>query len=249
MVLDDGGGRHRRRGPPPRGGHRRPGRDRHALRHAGRDGRQGDACTSTSSRTSPPATATSATFMPKPLFGDNGSGMHTHQSLWKDGTQPVLRRGRLRRCCRDMARYYIGGLLKHAPALLAFAAPTTNSYRRLVPGYEAPINLVYSQRNRSACIRIPMYSTTARRRSASSSARPDPTCNPYLAFSAHADGRPGRHHEQDRAAGAGGQGHLRAAARGGSTRSSSCPARWTRCSTRWRRTTSSCSRATSSPAT
>jgi glutamine synthetase len=122
------------------------------------------------------------TFMPKPLFGDNGSGMHTHQSLWKDGTNIFYDKAGYA-LLSETARHYIGGLLKHAHAVLAFAAPTTNSYRRLVPGYEAPINLVYSQRNRSACIRIPTYFTTpeARRLEFRS---PDPTCNPYLSFSA-----------------------------------------------------------------
>jgi glutamine synthetase len=122
------------------------------------------------------------TFMPKPLYGDNGSGMHTHQSLWQDGTNLFFDANGYA-LLSDTARWYIGGLLKHAHAVLAFAAPTTNSYRRLVPGYEAPINLVYSQRNRSACVRIPTYFTTpaARRLEFRS---PDPTCNPYLSFSA-----------------------------------------------------------------
>ncbi|MDO8674039.1 MAG: type I glutamate--ammonia ligase, partial [Dehalococcoidia bacterium] len=123
-----------------------------------------------------------ATFMPKPLFGDNGSGMHVHQSLWKDGVNLFYDPngyGML----SDMARWYIGGLLAHAPALLAFAAPTTNSYRRLVPGYEAPINLVYSQRNRSACIRIPTYSSSPKARRIEFRP-PDPSCNPYLTLPA-----------------------------------------------------------------
>ena len=122
------------------------------------------------------------TTMPKPLFMDNGSGMHTHQSLWKGGKNLFYdKKGYA--LISQMAKYYIGGLLKHAYALCAFIAPTTNSYRRLVPGYEAPINLVYSQRNRSACIRIPMYSKSegAKRLEFRS---PDPSCNPYLAFPA-----------------------------------------------------------------
>src|SRR5205814_3916684 len=98
-----------------------------------------------------------ATFMPKPMFGDNGSGMHVQMSLWKDGTN-LFFDPKGYALLSDAARWYIGGLIKHAPALLAFAAPTTNSYRRLVPGYEAPINLIYSQRNRSAICRIPVYS-------------------------------------------------------------------------------------------
>ena len=123
-----------------------------------------------------------ATFMPKPLFGDNGSGMHTHQSLW-NGDTPLFYDKNGYALLSDMCRRYIGGLLKHAPAILAFAAPTTNSYRRLVPGYEAPINLVYSQRNRSACVRIPTYSQSPKARRLEFRA-PDPSCNPYLAFSA-----------------------------------------------------------------
>ncbi|HEY2702147.1 MAG TPA: type I glutamate--ammonia ligase [Candidatus Dormibacteraeota bacterium] len=123
-----------------------------------------------------------ATFMPKPLFGDNGSGMHTHQSLWKDGV-PLFYDKDGYALLSDMARWYIGGLLKHAPAILAFSNPTTNSYRRLVPGYEAPINLVYSARNRSACVRIPTYSASPKARRLEFRT-PDPTCNPYLAFPA-----------------------------------------------------------------
>jgi glutamine synthetase len=124
----------------------------------------------------------SATFMPKPLFEDNGSGMHTHQSLWKNGETIMFDEAGYAGLS-EAARYYIGGLLKHAPALLAFAAPTTNSYRRLVPGYEAPINLVYSQRNRSAICRIPMYSGSPKAKRIEFRA-PDPSCNPYLCFAA-----------------------------------------------------------------
>ena len=122
------------------------------------------------------------TFMPKPLFADNGSGMHVHQSLWKDGT-PLFYDESGYALLSETARYYIGGLLKHAPALLGFAAPTTNSYRRLVPGFEAPVNLVYSQRNRSACVRIPTYSKSPAARRVEFRP-PDPTANPYLAMSA-----------------------------------------------------------------
>ncbi len=123
-----------------------------------------------------------ATFMPKPLFGDNGSGMHTHQSLWKDGT-PLFYDSQGYALMSQMGLYYIGGLLKHSPALLAFCAPTTNSYRRLVPGFEAPVNLAYSQRNRSACCRIPVY-TKAPEAKRVEFRSPDPSCNPYFAFAA-----------------------------------------------------------------
>ena len=123
-----------------------------------------------------------ATFMPKPLFGDNGSGMHTHQSLWKDGT-PLFYDSQGYALMSQIGLYYIGGLLKHSPALLAFCAPTTNSYRRLVPGFEAPVNLAYSQRNRSACCRIPVY-TKAPEAKRVEFRSPDPSCNPYFAFAA-----------------------------------------------------------------
>jgi glutamine synthetase len=120
--------------------------------------------------------------MPKPIYGDNGSGMHTHQSLWKDGAPLMADRSGYAGLSK-LARGYIGGLLMHAPALLAFCAPTTNSYRRLVPGFEAPVNLVYSQRNRSACIRIPMYSDSPRAKRIEFRC-PDAAANPYLAFAA-----------------------------------------------------------------
>ncbi len=123
-----------------------------------------------------------ATFMPKPLFADNGSGMHVHQSLWKNG-KPLFYDANGYALISQTAKYYIGGLLKHAPALLALTSPTTNSYRRLVPGYEAPVNLVYSQRNRSAACRIPMYSKSPVSKRIEFRC-PDPQCNPYLAFSA-----------------------------------------------------------------
>jgi len=121
------------------------------------------------------------TFMPKPIFTDNGSGMHTHFSLWKDD-QPLFA-GNGYAGLSEMALHAIGGLLKHAPSVLAFTNPTTNSYKRLVPGYEAPVNLAYSQRNRSAACRIPMYSPSPKAKRVEFRC-PDPSCNPYLAFSA-----------------------------------------------------------------
>ena len=122
------------------------------------------------------------TFMPKPLFMDNGSGMHCHQSLWKEGRNTFYQAGTYADLS-ESAVHYIGGILKHAPALLAFCACSTNSFRRLVPGYEAPINLVYSQRNRSACVRIPAYSRSEKAKRIEFRS-PDPTANGYLAFAA-----------------------------------------------------------------
>jgi glutamine synthetase len=121
------------------------------------------------------------TFMPKPLFQDNGSGMHTHQSLWKSG-KPLFA-GDGYAGLSQMALWYIGGLIAHGPALSALIAPTTNSYKRLVPGFEAPVNLAYSRRNRSAAVRIPMYSASPKAKRIEFRP-PDPSCNPYLAFSA-----------------------------------------------------------------
>src|SRR5450631_207430 len=128
------------------------------------------------------AAGKTVTFMPKPLFGDNGSGMHCHQSLWNGGTPlfyDELGYGGL----SDLARWYVGGLLHHAPSLLAFTNPTVNSYRRLVPGYEAPVNLVYSARNRSACVRIPVTGSNPQAKRIEFRV-PDPSSNPYLGFSA-----------------------------------------------------------------
>ncbi|MEE9403902.1 MAG: type I glutamate--ammonia ligase [Algisphaera sp.] len=122
-----------------------------------------------------------ATFMPKPLFGDNGSGMHLHFSLWKGG-KPLFG-GRKYAGLSQMGLYAIGGILKHAPSLMAFTNPTTNSYKRLIPGYEAPIDLTYSSRNRTSAIRIPVYSPGSNTKRLEFRA-PDPACNPYLAFSA-----------------------------------------------------------------
>jgi glutamine synthetase len=121
------------------------------------------------------------TFMPKPVFQDNGSGMHTHFSLWKGG-KPLFA-GDKYAGLSTMGLHAIGGILKHAPAILAFAAPTTNSYRRLVPGFEAPVNLAYSARNRSAAVRIPMYSANPKAKRLEFRC-PDPSCNGYLSFSA-----------------------------------------------------------------
>lgn len=128
------------------------------------------------------ANGKSVTFMPKPLFGDNGSGMHAHQSLWKDG-KPLFHDEAGYAGLSDLARYYIGGILHHAPSLLAFTNPTVNSYKRLVPGYEAPINLVYSQRNRSACVRIPITGNNPKAKRLEFRC-PDSSGNPYLAFAA-----------------------------------------------------------------
>jgi glutamine synthetase len=122
-----------------------------------------------------------ATFMPKPIFGDNGTGMHTHQSIWK-GETPLFA-GNGYAGMSDLGMHYIAGILHHAPSLAAFTNPGTNSYRRLVPGFEAPINLAYSSRNRSASVRIPMYSPSPKAKRIEVRF-PDPTCNPYLAFSA-----------------------------------------------------------------
>src|ERR687888_472501 len=128
------------------------------------------------------AAGKSPTFMPKPLFGENGSGMHVHQSLWKGGENLMYDFDGYGLLSRESLSY-IGGLLQHGPALMAFCAPTTNSYRRLVPGYEAPVNLVYSQRNRSAACRIPVYSRSPKAKRVEFRV-PDPSCNPYLAFAA-----------------------------------------------------------------
>jgi glutamine synthetase len=127
------------------------------------------------------AAGKTATFMPKPIFQDNGSGMHTHQSLWKGG-KPLFA-GDGYAGLSQLAMWYIGGLLKHAPAILGFAAPSTNSYKRLVPGFEAPVNLAYSKRNRSAAVRIPVYSESPKAKRLEFRP-PDPSCNPYLAYSA-----------------------------------------------------------------
>jgi glutamine synthetase len=127
------------------------------------------------------ANGKTVTFMPKPIFEDNGSGMHVHQSLWKDD-EPLFfgdGYGRL----SELARHYVGGIIAHTPALLAICAPTTNSYRRLVPGFEAPVNLVYSQRNRSACVRVPVYHKSPKSKRIEFRC-PDGSCNPYFAFAA-----------------------------------------------------------------
>jgi glutamine synthetase len=122
-----------------------------------------------------------ATFMPKPIFSDNGTGMHVHQSLWKKG-EPMFA-GNEYAGLSEMALHYIGGILKHARALCAICAPTTNSYKRLVPGFEAPVNMAYSSRNRSAAIRIPLYSASPKAKRVEVRF-PDPSCNGYMAFSA-----------------------------------------------------------------
>jgi glutamine synthetase len=128
------------------------------------------------------AAGKTATFMPKPIFGDNGSGMHVHSSIWDGGT-PLFYDEAGYGGLSDIARWYIGGILEHAPALLAFTNPSVNSYHRLVPGFEAPVNLVYSSRNRSACIRIPITGSNPKAKRVEFRC-PDPSSNPYLAFSA-----------------------------------------------------------------
>lgn len=122
-----------------------------------------------------------ATFMPKPIYADNGSGMHTHMSLWKDG-EPLFA-GDQYAGLSKMALHYVAGILEHAPALVALTNPTTNSYKRLVPGYEAPIKLAYSSRNRSAAVRVPMYASSPKAKRIEFRT-PDPTANGYLAFAA-----------------------------------------------------------------
>jgi len=162
------------------------------------------------------ANGMTATFMPKPLFEDNGSGMHVHQSLWNGDTNLFFSDSGYAGLS-ELGRYYIGGLLKHAPALLGFAAPTVNSYRRLVPGFEAPINLVYSQRNRSACCRIPMYSQNPKAKRVEFRP-PRPGVQRVLGVRRHVDGGPRRDPEQDRTGGSHRQGPLRSAAGGGGRR-------------------------------
>ena len=178
--------------------------------------------------------------MPKPLFGDNGSGMHTHQSLWNDGTNLFYDPDGYA-LLSDTARHYIGGLLKHAKAVLAFAAPTTNSYRRLVPGYEAPINLVYSPAQPVGLHPDPDLLHDARRAPARVPLA-GPDVQPVPLVLRPADGRARRRHQQDRAAGSGRQGHLRAARRGEAGHRRNARARSRRRSTRSRPTTTSCYR-------
>ena len=151
-----------------------------------------------------------ATFMPKPIFGDNGSGMHCHQSIWNKG-EPLFYDETGYAGLSDMARHYIGGILKHAPSLLAFTNPTVNSYHRLVPGFEAPVSLVYSQRNRSACVRIPITGSNPKAKRIEFRC-PDPSANPYLAFSALLLAGVDGIENKIEPLGADRQGHLRAAA-------------------------------------
>ena len=191
------------------------------------------------------AAGKTATFMPKPIFEENGSGMHVHQSLWKDGDPLMYGQGGYAAPERARASTTSAGCSTHAPALLAFCAPTTNSYRRLVPGYEAPVNLVFSARNRSACVRVPMYHESPKSKRIEFRS-PDPTANPYLAFSAlmlaGLDGikrqiDPGEPLDTD---------IYELSAASSSRGSAPSPPRSRPASTRWSRTTRSCSTATCS---
>ena len=168
----------------------------------------------------------SLTFMPKPIFEDNGSGMHTHQSLWKGG-EPLFFDETGYAGLSDIARWYIGGLLHHAHAVIAFTNPTTNSFKRLVPGYEAPVNLVYSQRNRSASCRIPLASQSPKAKRVEFRC-PDSIVEPVPRLLGDDDGRPRRHPEPHRAADAGRQGPLRPPAGGAGARCRRCRRRSTR---------------------
>ena len=191
------------------------------------------------------AAGKTATFMPKPIFEENGSGMHVHQSLWKDD-EPLMYGPDGYAHLSDLAKHYIGGLLAHAPALLAFCAPTTNSYRRLVPGYEAPVNLVYSARNRSACVRVPMYHEAPKTKRVEFRS-PGPDRQPVPRVQRADDGRPGRDQAPARPGRAARHRHLRAARRADREARDGAVVAGGERSTRSRPTTSSCCRATCSP--
>ncbi len=193
------------------------------------------------------AAGKTATFMPKPIFGDNGSGMHVHSSVWKDGT-PLFYDEAGYGGLSDIARWYIGGVLSHAPSILAFTNPSVNSYHRLVPGFEAPVNLVYSSRNRSAAMRIPITGSNPKAKRVEFRC-PDPSSNPYLAFAAILLAGLDGIQKKTEPLPPGGQGPLRAAAGGARRRAAPCRTAWAGCWTPWRPTTTSCWPATSSPPT
>ncbi len=190
------------------------------------------------------------TFMPKPLFGDNGSGMHVHQSLWKNG-EPIFYDANGYGELSKIAMHYAAGLLAHAPALAGITNPTVNSYRRLVPGYEAPVNLIISARNRSAVVRVPMYFTgpEARKSKRLEYRAPDASTNAYLAFAAMLmAGLDGVQRELEPPAPID-KNLYHLPARQRRRRSNSCRRAWTKRWMPWKPTMTSCSRATSSPKT
>ena len=232
------------RGAAPRGGDRGPGGDRHPVRHAGADRRPADDLQVHRQERLPSTWATRPRSCPSRSSATTARACTAHQSLWK-GDKPLFFDENGYALLSEMARHYIGGLIAHAPALLALCAPTTNSYRRLVPGFEAPVNLMYSARNRSAICRIPMYSSSPKAQ-AGGVPGPGPDRQPVPRVRGDADGRARRHQAQARAARADRRGPLRAARRAEGEHQDGAGLAGRGGRPRWSTTTSSCSRATSS---